>query len=264
MTEAMEFSTLCSAFAKHLSLNGLRRMPPIWREARMFRELSTLRRDPVFEGAGLPAGRGRPLFLIPGYMAGDASLVPMARAFKRAGWVPAHAGLRLNIGCASRMVAPLEAKLAAHVSATGQSAVIVGQSRGGSLGRLLAARRPDLVRALITLGSPHIDPLSVHPFVLANLACVGCLGTAGFPGLLSIACMRKAGCCAGVRREAGTKLSGEMPFLSIYSRSDGIVDYRACWDPDARHMEIDSSHCGMSMNANVLRAIGDELSSLCG
>jgi hypothetical protein len=46
--------------------------------------------------------------------------------------------------------------------------------------------------------------------------------------------------------------------VSIYSRSDGIVDWRACLDPSTRLFEIESSHCGMSVNRDVYGVI-DEL-----
>lgn len=46
-----------------------------------------------------------------------------------------------------------------------------------------------------------------------------------------------------------------MPFLSIYSRTDGPIDHRACLDPSAEHVEVDSSHCGMALNAEIYRAV---------
>jgi triacylglycerol lipase len=39
--------------------------------------------------------------------------------------------------------------------------------------------------------------------------------------------------------------------VSIYSRSDGIVDWHACLDPHARCVEVDGSHCGMAVNPAV-------------
>ncbi|CAN5925262.1 hypothetical protein BH11MYX4_BH11MYX4_30560 [soil metagenome] len=254
--------TLLRAAIRQLSVKGLRRTPPIWREGRALPELVALRRDPISSGVGLPAGRGRPVFLIPGYMAGDASLSPMARALRAADFRPETAGVRLNVGCASAMFAPIEARLAAHVAAhDGQKALIIGQSRGGTFGRWLAARRPDLVSGLVTLGTPLLDPLAVHLLVLMNIGVVGTLGALGMPGLLSTQCLRLDRCCEPAWSEGAAPLAEGTPFLSIYSRSDGIVDWRSCLDPGARHLEVDSSHCGMAFNVDVLRAIGAELSA---
>ncbi len=253
-------SVLWRAAARQLSAKGLRRTPPIWREGRVLPELVALRRDPISTGTGLPRGDGRPVFMIPGYMAGDASLAPMARALASASYSTSMAGVRLNVGCANEMVGPIEARLEAHVAANGgQKAFIIGQSRGGTFGRWLAARRPDLVRGLVTLGTPLRDPLAVNLLVLLNLGVVGTLGRLGLPGVLSTRCMRLDRCCEPAWREGAAPLPADMPFLSIYSRSDGIVDWRACLDPRARHLEVDSSHCGMAFNVDVVRAVGDEL-----
>ena len=43
--------------------------------------------------------------------------------------------------------------------------------------------------------------------------------------------------------------------MAIYSRSDGIVSWQACLDPCAEHVEVDSSHTGMSVNVAVYRAL---------
>ena len=43
--------------------------------------------------------------------------------------------------------------------------------------------------------------------------------------------------------------------VSVYSRSDGIVSWEACLDRYAEHVEVESSHCGMSVNAEVYRVL---------
>jgi pimeloyl-ACP methyl ester carboxylesterase len=226
----------------------------------MFDEYAALKRHPIRSGAGLPQGEGRPVFLIPGYWAGDASLMPMARALEGAGYRVTTSGLLLNVGCATALLHRIEARLEAHVAANGRTpAFIVGQSRGGTLGRWLAARRPDLVAGLVTLGTPLRDPLAVNPVVLLNIGLVGSLGSLGMPGLLSMRCLRTDRCCAAAWREGTAPLPEGFPFLSIYSRTDGIIDWRACFDPAARFLEVESSHCGMALNVAVLRAVGVEL-----
>jgi len=37
------------------------------------------------------------------------------------------------------------------------------------------------------------------------------------------------------------------------------VQWRACLDPDATHLEIDGSHCGMALNGKIFRAIAEQL-----
>jgi triacylglycerol lipase len=248
---------LRAALAGWLSPAALAGRPPLWRESRMVRELSALRLGSIVPKDEMPDGRGRPVLLIPGYLASDRSLGPMARWLRDAGYRTAKAGMRLNADCVDRALVSLEARLEQHVAACGEPALIIGQSRGGLFGRLLAGRRPELVSRLITLGAPLMNPFGIHPLVLLNIGVVGALGSLGVPGLLSTRCWRSGTCCGATWDEIGKPLRA--PFLSIYSRSDGIVDWRACLDPAARHAAVDSSHLGMAFIPAVYRLIAEEL-----
>ncbi|MET0810328.1 MAG: hypothetical protein ABWY65_04345, partial [Thermoleophilaceae bacterium] len=119
--------------------------PPIWREARFGLEAAALLRDPIFRGVGLNDGRGRPVLLIPGFLAGDGSLGVMGNWLKRANYRPTRAGIRANVDCAGALLERLEQRLEPIVAEQGRRAAIVGQSRGGGLAKVLAHRRPDLV-----------------------------------------------------------------------------------------------------------------------
>jgi triacylglycerol lipase len=44
-------------------------------------------------------------------------------------------------------------------------------------------------------------------------------------------------------------------FTAVYSRRDGIVDWRACVDPLATGVEVRSSHVGMAVDPDVLRVV---------
>jgi pimeloyl-ACP methyl ester carboxylesterase len=253
---------LRDALLRWISRENLVNSPPLWREGRWLRELSALRLPSALSGVEVPAGQGRPVLLIPGYLAGDSSMLPMAGWLRSAGYRAASAGMRLNADCPGRAMVSLEARLAEHVASSGEPALIIGQSRGGLFGRLLARRRPDLVAGLITLGTPLLNPLGVHPFVLLNVGVVGVLGSLGVPGLFSVQCWRNGPCCGPMWGEIGTPLGSS--FLSIYSRSDGIVDWRTCLDPEARHADVDSSHLGMAVNPEVYRLIAQELRECWG
>ena len=43
-----------------------------------------------------------------------------------------------------------------------------------------------------------------------------------------------------------------MAFTSVYSRRDGIVDWRACVDPMAVSVEVRTSHIGMAIDPRVI------------
>ncbi len=166
------------------SLIPLGNRPPLWREARVGLEAAALLRDPIFRGDGMTDGRGRPVLLIPGFLAGDGSLSMMAGWLKRTGYRPSRAGIVANVNCAGTLLPRLEERLERLVSEQGQKAAIVGQSRGGTLAKVLARRRPDLTAGVVALGSPQIDPLAVHPLVRLQVEAVGRLGSLGAPGPL--------------------------------------------------------------------------------
>jgi hypothetical protein len=48
-------------------------------------------------------------------------------------------------------------------------------------------------------------------------------------------------------------------YLSVYSKSDGIVRWRACLDPEAEHLEIKASHVGMAVHPRAFRAVAAAL-----
>jgi triacylglycerol lipase len=222
-------------------------------------EAAALLRDPVLRGAGLRDGRGRPVLLIPGFMAGDASLGPMAGWLKRAGYRPARAGMRANVDCSGAALGRLEERLERVVEEQGMRAVVIGQSRGGSLAKVVAVRRPDLVAGIVTLGAPQMAPLAVHPLVRLQLHALGALGSLGAPGLFRRSCL-EGECCAEFWEQLAGPLPAGVGSVAVYSRSDGIVDWRACLDPCAdEQVEVPTSHVGMAVNPAAWRAVAGAL-----
>jgi triacylglycerol lipase len=207
----------------------------------------------------VPQGDGRGVLLIPGFLAGDGSLATMTGWLRAAGWRTKRAGIRVNVACSEEACSRLEERLDALAAATADRVTIIGQSRGGVLGKALAARRPDLVAGVITLGAPVRSQLAVHPLVLAQVGVVAALGTAVAPGLFSVRCLRGE-CCSRFRDALAGPFPPEVGYVSLYSRSDGIVDWRSCLDPAADAcVAVRASHCGMSVNAESYRAIAQAL-----
>jgi pimeloyl-ACP methyl ester carboxylesterase len=230
---------------------------PIWREGRLAVEHAGLRRDPVLRGTDLPAGDGAPVLLIPGFMAGDVSLGLMARWLRDLGYRPCRPHIRANVDCTERAVARLEGEVRRLAVRHGRRVTVVGHSRGGTMARILAVRHPELIERIVCLGSPLTDQYAVHPFVRAQVRAVALLGSLGVPGLFSYRC--RSGCCVRAEDDLSAAFPADVRFTSVYSRSDGVVSWRACLDPAARAVEVDSSHVGMAMNAAVFRAIAAAL-----
>lgn len=195
-----------------------------------------------------------PVLLVPGFMAGDQSLSVLAGWLRRRGSRTAGAGMLLNTDCAERAVAGIEARLSRLADSAERRVVLIGQSRGGELARVAAVRHPDLVSTLVMLGSPVLAPLSVGPAVLGAVRSVARLGDLGVPGMLSTEC-RDGPCCVAFREDLRGPLPPGVRAVAIYSRTDGIVSWEACLDPSADHIEVESSHTGMSVNLGVYRAV---------
>jgi pimeloyl-ACP methyl ester carboxylesterase len=202
--------------------------------------------------------QGQPVLLIPGFLAGDDSLGLMTHWLRRTGHHTRKAGIRSNIDCSEAAVNRLEERVEVMAECREQKVAIVGQSRGGNFARVIAVRRPDLVSGIVTLGSPQLDPLAVHPLVRVPVLAVGALGTLGARGLFRHSC-RNGHCCESFWEDMHADFPSGVGYVSIYSRSDGIVDWHACLDPAAEHVEIQASHCGMAVSAQAYRATAEAL-----
>jgi triacylglycerol lipase len=239
-------------------------LPPLWRESRLGLEAAQLFRSPVWRGVGVPPGDGRPVLLIPGFLAGDGTLATMARWLRANAYRTQRAGIRANVGCSQEACERIEERMEALAERTGRPVAIIGQSRGGVLARVVATRRPDLVSGIVTLGAPTVGMLRVHPLVLVPVGVVGALGTGRVPGLFRMSCWRGA-CCEAFRADLIDGFPAAVRYVSVYSRSDGIVDWRACLDGAAdEHVEIDASHCGMALSAGAFAEVARALASFAG
>lgn len=223
-------------------------MPPIWLEGRAWLEYAQLRRDPVFGGAGVPDGKGRPVMLIPGFLAGDTSLDTMRGWLKRAGFKVMRSGIDLNIQASSVLVTRMVERL--RDRAAGQKTILIGQSRGGNLALGLAQEYPELVERVIALGSPLGDPLDVHPTTLATVHAARLVHT-----------LRRGPRDIDAAFDASMLEPARVPTTSLYSRTDGIVHWKACLRPDVEAVEVGGSHVGMSVNRRVYQEIARILRS---
>lgn len=214
--------------------------------------------DPTWRAADPDEGGGRGVLMVPGFGFADASLHLTGTWFRRRGYVPIGARIGLNVGCTTELVDRLERRLEAHAEATGGRVVLFGQSRGGGLCRLLAVRRPELVRGLVMLASPVLNQLGAHPSVVRVARTLARLSAAGIPGLVDRDCF--AGLCYDTNNAALTRPL-KVPAIAVFSRSDVIAPWELCADPCADCVEVSSSHTGMALDPDVYRLIGPRLAA---
>jgi pimeloyl-ACP methyl ester carboxylesterase len=185
----------------------------------------------------------------------------VANWLRRAGYCTHRTGIRANLDCSEEACRRLEARLEHMAERHGERIVVLGQSRGGVFARALAARRPELVSGIVTLGSPTRSMLAVHPLVLAQVGLVGALGTAHVPGMFRMSCLRGK-CCSEFRSALAGPVPDDVGYVAVYSRSDGIVQWRSCLDPEADELvEVSASHCGMGVNAQAFLAVANAMAS---
>ncbi len=255
--------------APFLTPEGFRSPPPVavLREASLIAEAARhafLRVGDRRRGRGPYAGTGvprhaTPVILVPGFLAGDSSLAPMARALRQQGYRTYRSSIHVNAGCTLNAAAQLETRLESIVLRRGARVQVVGHSLGGMLARGVAARRPDLVAGIVTLGSPVLAPGAHHVSLSRSVELLVRLSRAGLPGLMSEECV--AGSCARQSfEETRRPLPDHVAFTSIFTKRDGIVDWKACLDPQAEAVEVTASHVGLAFDPRVLQVVLGALS----
>lgn len=195
-----------------------------------------------------PRGDGHSVLVLPGLVASDTSTGLLRRFLGAQGWAPHAWRQGRNLGPRHGVLEACLERLQQLHADSGRRVSLVGWSLGGVYARELAKRAPQAVRQVITLGSPVGSPASGrgHPTNARRLYEFVSGPRAYAPELM-----------------ARLNEPVPVPCTSIYSRSDGIVSWRASLLPEgpmARNIRVPASHLGMGMNPVVLRLLAECLS----
>lgn len=202
-----------------------------------------------------------PVLTVPGFLSGDWALRLMNDRLRALGHWTATSGIAPNMDCTLELVDALERRLEQITDERGSKVAVVGWSRGGTLGKLVTIRRPDLVAGLITLGTPNTDPLAVNDALAWQLRMLAKLRAAGVPGVLGEDCL-SGECAARVREQLEGEFPADVPYVSVFSAGDGVIDWTACLDPDAETVEMDATHMTMGADADVIEYVASRLATL--
>ena len=192
-----------------------------------------------------PRGDGHPVLVLPGFTADDTS-TRFLREFLRDRGYAAH-GWRLgrNIGMHREIAGKLRTRLEELFARYGSKLSLIGWSLGGVYARELAKLAPERVRQVITLASPFGGEAQGHRAGWLHETVYGeelpPENRAWLNSLLA---------------------PPPVPSTAIYSKSDGIVAWRACRElatPRTDNIELVGSHCGLGFNPLALYAIADRL-----
>lgn len=205
-----------------------------------------------------PVRAVEPVVLVPGFMAGDWSLALLGRHLRRVGYRTYRSTMHANVGCTQEASYALERRIESIAIKRERKVSIVGHSLGGLLARAVATRRPDLVDGIVTMGSPILAPGAVHTVLALDLAMMVALRRAGLGSVMGEDCT--SGDCARLSWEqAQAPIDESVGFTSIFSRRDGVIDWRGCLDPAARTVEVSTSHLGMAVDPIVFDAVTETL-----
>ena len=191
-------------------------------------------------------GDGQLVVDVPGWLTGSETLAPIRWFLRSLGHDARAWGLGRNGSDVEETVERFEPVLERLVDdADGRPARLVGWSLGGVVARETARNRPDLVDRLVTFGTP---------------AQGGPSFTAGAARFGAAECAR----IAQMQDEANRTDPLTLPTTAIYTKSDAVVDWKACIDPfalDIEHVEVTSSHFGLGVDPDVWAIVAETLAT---
>ena len=193
-----------------------------------------------------PRGEPHPVLVLPGLMASDVSTQALRAWLRRLGYPVVGWALGRNRGPTAQVISELPLLLDRLAGEHGTSVSIVGWSLGGIYARRLARKAPRQVRQVISLGSP-----------------IGLAGADRSPGgraYRRLAPVRADGRLSAPRTSLARPLP--VPSTAVYSKWDGVVDWRACRQkpgPTSENVAVRSSHLGMGHDPAVLWVVADRL-----
>lgn len=199
----------------------------------------------------LPKGDGHPVLVLPGFTAGDSETYLLrqflnSRNYRVHGWKMGR-----NVGPMAGLEKRIVEKVRSLAEEYGTKVSIIGWSLGGLFARYVAHEVPDLVRSVISLGSPlgcNQDMSGLSPLV--NLLARG-ITAYEFTDLVDDISLHR------------WNHTPPVPTTAVYSRADGLIHWSAACDPlehdRAENVHVPGSHCGLPHNALVFAVVADRL-----
>ncbi|MGB1217282.1 MAG: lipase family alpha/beta hydrolase, partial [Saprospiraceae bacterium] len=162
----------------------------------------------------VPKGDGHPVLVVPGFMTSDFSTTILRKYLKDIGYEVMTWGMGVNLGRPEYAERLLERVVEINAM-TDRKVSIVGWSLGGVFAREVARTQPNLIRQVITLGSPF----------------AGLFGDNNARWFYDF-----------LHGQKGMEMANEMvkdiletpsvPITAIYSKEDGIVPWQYCMEQE--------------------------------
>lgn len=197
---------------------------------------------PILEKMPRASGK-HSVMVIPGFLGDDRGNAPLVRFLQKLGYHASGWGQGRNLGTSSFNEDSLTEVLADLALAGGGQVSLVGHSLGGIYAREIARMEPDSIRQVITLGSPfgpgHEEASHASRFYER-------LNPED-------------------HRDRVNPAPPPVPTTAIYTKGDGVVNWRTSRQPGKNHhvdnIRVIGSHIGLNINAAVWYWIAKKLAA---
>jgi triacylglycerol lipase len=222
--------------------------------------LAFLRLSPLYWGYGIPHGDGSAVVLVPGFLSTDLYLMQFRSWLRRIGYEVFYSGIQLNADCPNLLIRRhLNESIEQACKTTGGKKIhLIGHSLGGSIALAAASQMSDYVASVITLGSPILG-VAGHSSILraADLVRKQILekhGRSVLPGCYT------SRCTCDFLESLKRRPPRSVRQTAIYTKNDGILDWRVCRTGDPRvDVEISATHIGMVFSPLVYSVVARRL-----
>jgi pimeloyl-ACP methyl ester carboxylesterase len=231
----------------------------LWTEALFGAEVLLLHAMPVYYGFGVPRGDDSGVVIIPGFLGTDLYLTELHGWLGRIGYRPYFSGIGINADCPNLLIQRhVSETIKRALDETGRKIHLIGHSLGGVIARSIAGERPKDIASVITLASPIRGTVAnravVHAAEAVRLRILQEHGNGVLPRCYTGRCT--CNFINSLRRE----VPDSMVQTAIYTRHDGIVDWRYCMTrKNGNDFEVPGTHIGMAFNPAAYSIVAERL-----
>ncbi len=207
----------------------------------------------------MPRGDGSAVIIIPGFLGTDVYLTELHAWLARIGYEPYFSGIGINAECPNLLIQRcLNQTIDKALDETGRKIHLIGHSLGGVIARSVAGARSKDVASVITLAAPIRGTVTnrtvYHASEAIRLRILEEHGAGVLPDCYT------GQCTCNFLDSLRRKVPNSMMETAIYTRQDGIVDWRYCrtMDPEI-DVEVTGTHIGMAFNPAAYAVMAERL-----
>lgn len=192
-----------------------------------------------------PPGDGHGVIVMPGFLGSDSYSKPLRRFLTRLGYRAFGWNQGRNMGPSTATIEGLEQELVRIAELTGGKVSIIGHSLGGVYAREIAKRAPEIVRQVITLGSPFGEGRET-----------------GSPTAKLFRYLNPPTPESEALRHQLAE-APPVPYTSVFTKADGVVHWHQSIQHEGhekvQNVRVRGSHIGMTANLSVWTLLADRL-----